>query len=85
MPTLDKLGRVAAFEVMHANIAIKNLIREGKTHQIEGIMQTYKKDGMITMDDALFDLYIRGEISAESALSFSQDMAYLDKKINNLY
>ena len=85
VPTLDKLGRVAAFEVMHANIAIKNLIREGKTHQIEGIMQTYKKDGMITMDDALFDLYIRGEISAESALSFSQDMAYLDKKINNLY
>lgn len=85
VPTIDKLKRVAAFEVMHANLPIKNLIREGKTHQIDGIMQTYKKDGMITMDDALYDLYIRGEISGESALSFSQDMAYLDKKINNLF
>ena len=85
VPTIDKLKRVAAFEVMHANLPIKNLIREGKTHQIDGIMQTYKKNGMITMDDALYDLYIRGEISGESALSFSQDMAYLDKKINNLF
>ena len=83
IPTEDKRGRVAAFEVMHANIAIKNLIREGKTYQIPSIMQTSKKDGMITMDDALVDLYVKGEISAESALSYSQDMSYIDKKLQN--
>lgn len=83
IPTEDKRGRVAAFEVMHATIPIKNLIREAKSYQIPGIMQTSKKDGMITMDDSLVDLYFKGEISLEDALSFSQDMSYVDRKINN--
>ena len=59
VPLERKKGRVAAFEVMHGTVAIKNLIREGKTHQITGIIQTSKKNGMVTMDDALLELYLK--------------------------
>ena len=82
VPLERKKGRVAAFEVMHGTVAIKNLIREGKTHQITGIIQTSKKNGMMTMDDALIDLYDRGFISAENAVSFSQDTSYVEKRVN---
>lgn len=82
IPLERKKGRVAAFEVMHGSVAIKNLIREGKTHQITGIIQTSKKNGMITMDDALLDLYDRGFISAENTVSFAQDTSYVEKRVN---
>ncbi len=82
IPTADGKGRRAAFEVMHANIAIKNLIREGKSYQIPTIMQTNKAKGMITMDDSIFDLYAQGEISKEDALEFAQDIPMMEKKLS---
>ena len=45
IPTADKHGRVAAFEVMHGTIPIKNLIREAKTYQISSVLQTARKEG----------------------------------------
>lgn len=79
----DKVkGRVAAFEVMHNTVAIKNLIRENKTFQITSMIQTNKKLGMQTMDDALFDLFISGQISAESALNYAQDTQNMERKLN---
>lgn len=79
----DKIkGRVAAFEVMHNTVAIKNLIRESKTFQITSMMQTNKKLGMQTMDDSLFDLYISGQISAESAINYAQDTQAMERKLN---
>lgn len=74
-------GRVAAFEVMHANAAIRNLIRENKSHQIESTIQTNRKIGMITMDDALMDLYIKGDITRDNAILFAQDKAGLMNRI----
>lgn len=74
-------GRCAAFEVMIANPAIRNLMREGKTFQIPSMMQTNRKSGMITMDDALYDLYISRKINEETALTFAQDYAYLSRKL----
>lgn len=83
IPTDDvEGGRCAAFEVMVANPAIRNLIREGKTFQIPSMMQTNRRAGMITMDDALYELYARRRISADKALDFAQDYAYLNRKIN---
>lgn len=82
IPTSDKHGRVAAFEVMLMNVAIKNLIREGKTFQIDSMIQTGKKYGMCTMDDALYDLVMLNEITVEMALNYAQDRAALEKKIN---
>ena len=81
LPTADRKGRVAAFEVMHGTPAVKNLIREGKTHQIESIIQTSKKFGMQTMDDALFDLYMKHRIDGAHALEFAQNYEEMQKKI----
>ena len=76
-------GRIAAFEVMHNTVAIKNLIRENKTYQINSIMQTSKKFGMQTMDDCLYDLYMAGHISAESALNYAQDMQVMTRRLSS--
>lgn len=81
LPTADGRGRVAAFEVMHANAAIRNLIRESKAHQISTILQTNKKMGMQTMDDALYELYLKRIITAEKAISFAQDPIGLQRKL----
>ena len=81
LPRIDRPGRVAAFEVLHGSVSVKNLIREGKTYQIPAFMQTSKKEGMITMDDALIDLYRQGVISYEDAVGFAQDMTYVGKRL----
>lgn len=64
----DNYGRVAAVEIMVATTAIRNLIREGKSHQIVAAMETGWKYGMQTMDFSLAQLYKQGVISYENAL-----------------
>ncbi len=81
VPTIKGDKRVAAFEVLHMNSAVKNLIRENKTFQISSMMQTNKSIGMQTMDDALYDLYINGVIARDTALEYAQDYAALKKKL----
>ena len=73
VPTADGKKRTAAFEVMLMNNAIKNLVREAKTFQIDSMIQTSRKQGMLTMDDALSELVLRGEITPETALTYAQD------------
>lgn len=58
----DGRGRVAAFEVMIANSAVRNLVREGKVFQIESVMQTSRGEGMVTMDAAIGELIASGRI-----------------------
>ena len=81
IPTVDGKGRVAAFEVMHANHAVRNLIREGKSHQLTSVMQTNRKSGMITMDEALTQLYYAGKISRDDAIEFAQDVDGMELKL----
>ena len=81
IPTSDGRGRCAAFEVMHANHAVRNLIREGKSHQLMSVMQTNRKIGMITMDDAILQLYYDGKIDRELAIQFAQDVDAMEQKI----
>jgi len=66
---IDKDGRVAAFEVMICNAAIRNLIREGKIHQITNAMQTGRSEGMVTMDKAIEELINIGKINERDANS----------------
>lgn len=66
-------GRIAALEILIANNAIKNLIREGRTHQIRTAMQTGTKIGMQTMDFALSELLRKGMITREIALEAAHD------------
>ena len=65
----DEEGRVAAFEVMVCNHAVRNLIREGKIFQIESIMQTARGEGMVTMDKAIEELVSTGKISQRDSYS----------------
>ncbi|PID72787.1 MAG: type IV pili twitching motility protein PilT [Desulfobulbus propionicus] len=64
---IDIKGRVAAQEILICTPAVRNLIREAKTYQIPSIMQTGKKYGMQTLDDAIMDLLQRKKISADDA------------------
>ncbi len=68
-PTLEELGRVPAVEIMMATPAIRNLIRESKTHQIHTAIQTGAQFGMQTMDQALYALYTRRLVSLENVLA----------------
>ena len=66
-------GRVAALEILTGTTAVRNLIREGKIHQIPGTMQVSQKDGMQTMDMALTNLVTRGIVTREEAQSKSMN------------
>ncbi len=70
---IDRKGRVVALEILIANPAVRNLIREGKTHQIPSMIQTGKKYGMILLDDSIMELYTKGMVSAEEAYAKAND------------
>ena len=73
VPRADGSGRVACYEIMHCTPAIRSMIRENKTYQIASTIQTSRKQGMITMDDALIEEVNKGTITRETALEFASD------------
>jgi twitching motility protein PilT len=73
IPAATGSGRVLACEVLIANAAVKNIIREGKVHQLKAIMQTNRQIGMQTMDQALYDLWKENKISSEEAIARSSN------------
>ncbi|WP_297712302.1 type IV pilus twitching motility protein PilT [Clostridium sp.] len=74
-------GRIAALEVMVITPGIQSLIREGKTQQIESAVQTGNKYGMKTMDMAISELYKKGVISMETAMTYAIDRETLKRMI----
>ena len=70
---IDKKGRVAAMEILVFTTAIANLVREGKTHQIPGMIQVGKKLGNMPMDDSIMDHLRMKRISPEDAYDKAQD------------
>jgi twitching motility protein PilT len=70
-------GRVAALEILLGTMALSSLIREGKTFQIPSIMQTSKKQGMVTMNDSLFSLVKQGLVEPKEAWMKSSDKSAL--------
>ena len=81
IPKADGSGRVAAFEVLHSNHAVRNLIREGKAYQLMSVMQTNRKQGMMIMDEAIMQLYYSGVIDREMAIQFATDPDGMEHKI----
>jgi len=73
LPRVDRPGRVAAFEIMIATPAVRNMVRERKTHQLYGAIQTGAELGMQTLDNHLLQLYRGGIVSYEMALSKSSN------------
>jgi len=70
---IDRKGRCPALEILIATPAVRNLIRESKTHQLNSAMQTGKKYGMQLLDEAIMDLYNKGWISPDDAYQKSND------------
>ncbi|WP_024614570.1 type IV pilus twitching motility protein PilT [Clostridium sp. Ade.TY] len=81
IPTVDNSERVAALETMIINPAIQNQIREGKTHQIQSVIQTGSKFGMKTMDMYLVDLINLGVIDKEVAVTYAVDKEMINRMI----
>lgn len=82
--TIDGRNRVAALEVMVTTPAIRNLIRENKTYQIQNIIQTSSKIGMQSMDQELVNLFRQGKISKESVLSRCTDFEYTSRLVGGM-
>ena len=77
VPRADGNGRVLALELLVNTPAVSNCIREGKTFMLPGVMQTGKNVGMITMDESLRHLYVKGLISREEALFRADDKSQM--------
>jgi twitching motility protein PilT len=72
-------GRVAAAEILIATSAVRNIIREGKTHQLEAVIQTGAEYGMQSMDRTLVNLVHAGTITYDEARNFAVDLDELDR------
>jgi twitching motility protein PilT len=71
-------GRIVACEILKSTPAIRNLIREEKTYQIENVIQTNVEEGMMILEKSLLDLVRKGEITEENALLYANDPKYLN-------
>jgi twitching motility protein PilT len=78
---LGETGRIAAFEIMTGNAAVRNLIREGKVASLASTISISSKDGMQTLDQALADLVKKGLVAKAEALKKSSTPEQLDKLI----
>ena len=65
----DRSRRVLAYEMLIANGAVRNMIRENQLHQLENVIQMGRKEGMSLMDNCLYDLYCKCLISYDTAVS----------------
>ena len=80
VPTVD--GTITpVFEVLKSNPAIQNMIRENKLHQLEAAMQAARAEGMMTMDNSLFELYQQGKITKETLLNSCNNYEFVSKRV----
>lgn len=72
---------IPAFEIMHCNNAVRNMIRESKIHQIDNAINSFGDEGMISMDNYLIKLFNNGDITEETAIKYSINPESLKRKI----
>ena len=70
-----------AFEILVANSAIRNMIRDNKTHQVNSIILSGREEGMIPMDQSLLQLVLDGAINRETALNYAMNKELLEKRL----
>lgn len=80
LPDVDG-GRVAAFEIMHTTSAIRSLIRDSKTHQIDNAISTGAAQGMISMDQYIVGLYKKGRITKQTAMDYCVDAEQMRRRL----
>ena len=81
LPNRMNNGRKLALEIMLSNHAVSNLIHEGKTGQIQNLIQLGSAEGMITMDQSLLNLYRKGQIDEKTLLKFCVDLPEVRRRI----
>jgi twitching motility protein PilT len=74
-------GVVPAYEIMHMNSAIRSLVRENKSHQIDNVIASGGGEGMISMDQSILALYKGGEVTRETALDYSDNPEQLQRRL----
>jgi len=84
IPRAKGAGRVLSAEILVCTQAIKSAVREGKVHQVYGMMQAGTKYGMKTMNQSLYELYVNRQITLEDALARSRDPQELQLMIGDL-
>src|SRR5699024_7262158 len=82
IPKIEGKGRVVSVEFMLNTPAVRNMIREGKEHQLYSIIQTSYNLGMQTMDQSLWRLFKSGKISRESALNYCIDKKEMEQMMS---
>jgi twitching motility protein PilT len=83
LPRIEGKGRIAAFEILITNAAIRNLIRNSKTHEIPSIIQLGAKEGMLTLNQCLADLVRTNKVAIEEAIRKSSNIEQLKRLINS--
>ncbi len=81
LPDVDG-GLVPAFEIMQVTNAIRSMIRDSKTHQIAAAIASGGSDGMVAMDQSVFELYRAGRITKETALAYADNPEQLRRRID---
>jgi twitching motility protein PilT len=84
VPRADGSGRVAAVEIMLGHPAVKALVREGKVYQLPNVIRTHRDIGMISLDEALVSLYLKGVITGETVLDYCNDRTEVEKLIGKV-
>ena len=84
VPRADGSGRIAAVEIMIGNPPVKALIREGKIYQLPNVIRTHRDIGMISLDEALVSLYLKGTITGETVLDYCNDRQEVEKLIGKV-
>jgi twitching motility protein PilT len=69
LPSADRARRMLAYELLVATGAVRNLIRENQLHHLENTIQMGRKEGMVLMDNCLYDLYCKCAITYDTAMS----------------
>ncbi len=79
VPRANGSGRIAAVEVMLGSPAVRNLVREGKIHQLLNVIRMSTHEGMLTLDQSLVNLYLRGAITGETIFKFCNDQDEVER------
>ncbi len=84
VPRADGSGRIAAIEIMLANSAVRNLIREGKIYQLANAIRTHHDIGMRSLDEALVDLYLKKVITGNTLIDLCNNREEVDRMVGRV-
>lgn len=81
LPSANRLKRILTYELVIGNGAVRRLIRDNLLHQVENVIQTSKKEGMVLFDNCLFERYSKCEITYDTAISHARDPENFERRL----